>query len=211
MPSGKQIRAARVLAGWGAESLAEKVGLSRVTIQNIENGVNKRPMPETMQKIVAAFDEIGIEFTAGDGVRRRDDTVQILEGSNAYLKMMDDVFYTTRAGGTVYFFCADDNTTTEGEIEAERRVRKNGVRFKCLIKEGNDVFRWDADEYRQIPASSFNHDLQVIYGDRVAQLIEGGQKILIIRNASLAQTERNKFDLIWPLMKPIKVKKNNDK
>ena len=123
---------------------------------------------------------------------------------DAYLRMLDDVHQVTRSlGGEVLFFCSDDRSTRPGEEEAEERIRSNGVRFRCLIEAGNNFTRWPRKEYRVIPKDYFNHDLQVIYGDKVAQMINGGEKILIVHNASLATTARNVFNLLWSLMRPL--------
>jgi hypothetical protein len=110
----------------------------------------------------------------------------------------------------VLFFCSDDRSTRPGEEEAEERIRANGVRFRCLIEAGNNFARWPRKEYRQIPAEYFNHDLQVIYGDKVAQMINGGEKILIVRNASLATTARNVFNLLWSLIRSLPKGKGGD-
>ena len=59
MLTGKQIRAARVMAEWDAGDLAKKVGLSRVAIQNIERGLSHPRKSETYDRIVAAFYEVG--------------------------------------------------------------------------------------------------------------------------------------------------------
>jgi len=199
-PNGQQIRAARALLNWSKIDLAQKAAISEPTVRTMEEGT-KRPQPATIEKVVSVFEEAGVEFING-GARVRDDTVRILEGENAYIQLMDDIFYATRDGNEVLWFCADDRSTTAGEIEAEERIRTSGTRFRCLIEEGNTE-RSD-EEYRFIPSEHFKHDLQIIYGDKVAQLIFEGKKILIIHNASLAQTERNKFNMIWPLMKQVR-------
>lgn len=203
--TGKQITAARALAGWTAAELAEHAGLSRDAIMKIEAG-SVQPREGTIADITGAFAGIGVEFTER-GVRWSDDVVKILEGEDAYLRMLDDIYYAThKTGGEVLFFCSDDRSTRKGEYEAEERIRSNGVTFRCLIEEGNDYARWPRKEYRQIPSDYFNHNLQVIYTDKIAQLIDGGKKILIITNPSLATTSRNIFDLIWSLMRPISKK-----
>jgi hypothetical protein len=133
-----------------------------------------------------------------------DDVIRIFEGEDAYLRMLDDVYYATyKKGGEVLFFCSSDLFSTKGEHEAEVRIREAGVRFRSIIELGKTDTIWPRNEYRQIPKKYFNHNLQVIYGDQVAQIIDGGKRIIIIHNASFATTARNTFDLIWSLMPPI--------
>jgi transcriptional regulator with XRE-family HTH domain len=199
---GKQIAAARALADWTAAELADRAGLSRDGVMKIEGGA-VQPRTGTLADITAAFASIGIEFTER-GVRFADDVIKVLEGDDAYLRMLDDITYVThKSGGEVLFFCADDRSTRPGEQEIEERIRAAGVRFRCLIEAGNDFTRWPRREYRQIPGKYFNHNLQVIYADKVAQMIDGGSKILIIRNASLATTARNIFNLVWSQLPPM--------
>lgn len=200
--AGKQITAARALADLTVDELARRAGLSRDAIMKIEAGT-VQPREGTIADITKALAAAGVEFTE-KGARWIDDVIRVLDGEDAYLQMLDDVFQATRkSGGEVLFFCSDDRSTRPGEEEAEERIRGNGVRFRCLIEAGNDFTRWPRKEYRQIPKEYFNHDLQVIYADKVAQAINGGEKILIVHNASLATTTRNVFNLLWSLMRPL--------
>jgi hypothetical protein len=133
-----------------------------------------------------------------------DDTIRILEGEDAYLRMLDDVYDTSRkSGDEVLFFCSDDRAERPGEREAEQRIRAEGIRFRSLIEAGNDYTRWPRKEYRQIPRKFFNHNLQIIYADKVAQMLDGGAHILIIQSAQLATTARNIFELVWSHMPPM--------
>jgi transcriptional regulator with XRE-family HTH domain len=203
---GKQIAAARALADWPAAELGRRAGMTKDAILKIEAGA-VQPRAGTVNDIIAALRDGGVELTER-GARFIDDDFKFLEGDDAYLLMLDDVYYATnKTGGEVLFFCADDRAMRPGEQELEQRIRAPGVRFRCLIEAGNDEVRWPRKEYRQIPSKFFNHNLQVIYGDKVAQMIDGGRKILIIRNASLATTARNIFDLVWSLMPALPAKR----
>jgi transcriptional regulator with XRE-family HTH domain len=200
--TGRQIAAARGLADWTLADLAKQTGRERSHIAKIEAEA-VQPREGTIFDIVAAFASIGVEFTER-GVRWMDDVIKIFEGEDAYLRMLDDVYYATyKKGGEVLFFCSSDLFSTKGEHEAEVRIREAGVRFRSIIELGKTDTIWPRNEYRQIPKKYFNHNLQVIYGDKVAQIIDGGKRIIIIHNASFATTARNTFDLIWSLMPPI--------
>jgi transcriptional regulator with XRE-family HTH domain len=198
---GKQVAAARALAGLTAAQLAERAGLTRLQITRIENGA-AQPREGTLSDIVRAFEEISIEFTER-GVRWADDVIKTVEGEDAYLRMLDDVYYVThKKGGEVLFLYSSDQFSTQGEHDAEIRIRNARVRFRSIIAEGKTDTVWPRTEYRQIPKKYFHHNLQVIYADKVAQVIDGGERIIIIRNQSFAQTARNTFDLIWSQSKP---------
>jgi len=199
---GKQIAAARALADWPAAELGRRAGMTKDAILKIEAGA-VQPRTGTIADIIAALASGGVELTER-GARFIDDHFKFLEGDDAYLRMLDDVYYATyKTAAEVLFFCADDRSTQPGEQELEERLRLSGTRFRCLIEAGNAAVRWPRNEYRQIPSKYFNHNLQVIYAEKVAQMIDGGRKILIIRNASLATTVRNIFNLVWSQMPPL--------
>jgi DNA-binding Xre family transcriptional regulator len=74
MPTGAQIRAAWALLGWSARELARRAGVSPRTIHSAE-GVDGPPpvQVQTLERIRAALESAGVEFTRnnGVGVRRR--------------------------------------------------------------------------------------------------------------------------------------------
>ena len=63
MIGGAQIRAARALLGWSAADLAERSGVTRFTIQRLEqhNGVPPS-RSQTLEEIQRALESAGIEF-----------------------------------------------------------------------------------------------------------------------------------------------------
>jgi transcriptional regulator with XRE-family HTH domain len=199
---GKQIAAARALADWSAAELGARAGLTKDAILKIEAGA-VQPRAGTIADITAALAAVGVEFTER-GVRLADDAIKVLEGEDAYLKMLDDIYYAIhKSGGEVLFMYSSDRHTHPGEYEAELRIREAGGRFRSLVEEGIKTTIWPAREYRLIPKKYFNHDLQIIYADKVAQAINGGEKILLIRNASLAKTACNTFNLLWSQLRPL--------
>ena len=76
MITAVQIRAARAALGWSAFVLAERTGLTRRTVFNVEtsNGVPSANA-RTLQKIIDVLEEHGIEFVGspedGPGIRIR--------------------------------------------------------------------------------------------------------------------------------------------
>jgi DNA-binding XRE family transcriptional regulator len=68
--SPAQCRAARALLEWTQGDLAKRVGIALRTVRDFENG-KRTPLPIVRSSILQAFEQAGIEFTDGDGVRRR--------------------------------------------------------------------------------------------------------------------------------------------
>lgn len=63
MISGGQIRAARGLVNWSAEALANAVGVTRQTIQRLEQHDGVPPSrSQTLEEIQRAFETAGVEF-----------------------------------------------------------------------------------------------------------------------------------------------------
>jgi transcriptional regulator with XRE-family HTH domain len=74
MIGGRQIRAARGLLGWSATTLADRSGVTRFTIQRLEQHDGVPPSrSQTLEDIQRAFEAAGVEFTGtpddGPGVR----------------------------------------------------------------------------------------------------------------------------------------------
>lgn len=65
--SGNQVLAARNLLGLTQAELAEAAGVSDMTIANFETGKHE-PQRGTVEKIQAALERRGIEFTNGTGI-----------------------------------------------------------------------------------------------------------------------------------------------
>lgn len=67
MISANQIKAARVLLDWNQKDLAEAAGLSLPTIQRMEKLGLERSTVANAQKVIAAFNEGGVEFISENG------------------------------------------------------------------------------------------------------------------------------------------------
>ena len=72
-----QIRAARGLLNWTVQELAEKAGVERATVFQIEAGKYAGGV-ETLMAIRRVFEDAGIEFTNGrwPGVRLRPEKIK---------------------------------------------------------------------------------------------------------------------------------------
>ena len=73
--TGAQVRAARGLLNWTVRMLAEKAGVHRNTITNIETGKYNGDA-DTLDAIRKAFEAAGVEFikknVGGQGVRLKE-------------------------------------------------------------------------------------------------------------------------------------------
>src|SRR4051794_2239114 len=88
----RQIRAARHLLGLDAEQLAEKAGVTRATITNIENGV-VQPQRGSLERIVGALTQGGIEFIGDRGVALANQSYKLIEGPDCYIRLLDQIYH----------------------------------------------------------------------------------------------------------------------
>jgi transcriptional regulator with XRE-family HTH domain len=196
MITGKQLRAARMLAEWDATDLARKTGLTSETIFKIERGTTN-PRPATVAKIIQAFEKERIEFLDNSGVRLKDDTLRVIDEGDPYLQVLDDVYYTLQKGDEVLFAFVRNQLSPPSVIESDLRLRRSGILFRSLIEEGDTYCLYPTKEYRWLAHQYFQNNTQVIYGNKVATMIEGNRKAVIIHNKDYMTTQKNIFNALW--------------
>ncbi len=201
--SSRQIKAARALLDWSQEDLASSSGLSIATIRKIESGALS-PRDKTMGAIVSALEEANIEFTDSTGVRLKDQNVTVIEGDDCFLRLVDEIYYAMSAkGGEVLFVNGDDSKMSDAEWDAFIRLRKAGIRFRVLVKEGNTNLHLPLDEYRWVPSKFYRYNVLGIFQNKVAISVYGKntdvdmQKALIIGSDALAECMRGLFEFMW--------------
>lgn len=204
MDFASKTRAGRAIMKWTMATLAERADVSELTIQKIENGSSFTDRTE--KKIVRAFENAGVFFTR-TGVERDDGPIVILSDERpeaCYLLLLDDVYRVLKdkPRAELLITYADDRVSTAAINDQYRKMRASGVRMRQLVEEGNSYLLGPLDEYRCIPSSHFINRVTVIYGDNVAIVTDGENRITIIRDAVNAARERNTFNLLWSTLKP---------
>lgn len=66
MVSGRLIAAARGLLGWDQSALAERAGITRHTVADLERD-GRRPHARVREAVLGALEEVGIRFVEVDG------------------------------------------------------------------------------------------------------------------------------------------------
>lgn len=221
MPSGKQIRAARVLVDWDAGDLAKRVGMSRVAIQNIERGVS-RPKPETTEKITRAFFDVGVEFTENEGVRRRPQGVEIFEGSERLNEFYDFLFQHVREkGGHICLSITDERLLAKfrrnPNVHYERMqdLFNKGIikTFRILTHESNFSTNYNYNLYKWQAESSVAPTAFYTFGDCLALMSfvhNPAPYVVVIQSAPLADAYRQAFDIAWAAAKDPPISKQKD-
>lgn len=195
---GKQIAAARHLADFTLDQLAERSGVSRSTIVKIESGT-VQPRGGTLADIVKAFADAGVEFIEG-GARWIGDTVRVFEGPDAYLRLLDEVYQTlhTQPGAEVLFVCVDDEVSTLEILTANNRIRDAGIRCRYLTREDATRFDFPLRDYRLVPKRYYTNSVMVVYAEKVATLSDDNQgTVIVVRDTHQANMLRGLFEMIW--------------
>lgn len=206
MPTGKQIRAARILVDWDADDLARRIGMSRVSIQNIERG-DARPKDETIEKIVRTFSDVGIEFTENEGIRRRPQGVEIFEGPDRYEEFYDYIYtHLKRYGGDVCCSLYDETLASRNRKTPESHRK----RMKELVDRGDVTFRVLATksdfvqhgyaQFKWLPKQHATPTGFYAFGDCLALMSfvkENSPYVIVIQSAPLAEGYRQGFNVAW--------------
>lgn len=205
-PSGKQIRAARSLAGWERVDLAKRAGLSSVTVRYIENETNS-PKKETVDKVISAFRLVGIEFIDNDGVRRLPMSIEIYEGRDRFEDFSDFMHeYLEQFGGDVCISITDERYLQRAQKSMDmhrdkmfKLVTSGKVKGRIIAAEG-DLKRGWAELRRQprmpdMPQVSF-----FTFGDNLA-LISFDHKtspyVVLHKSGPFAAAYRTAFNAAW--------------
>ncbi|MEM6812122.1 MAG: helix-turn-helix transcriptional regulator [Pseudomonadota bacterium] len=203
MISIKQIRAARGLLNWTQKDLGEKAGVSRESIKNIENEIS-RPRSQTIHEIQSAFENHGVEFLSGDGVRIADATIHVYHDENGIKSLFDDVYETCAADKRDILIANNEEPTKLSNDLLKylndhlKRLKRIGVKERILCREGDTEFLSSEHSYRWVPKEYHSNTPTLIYGDKIAMLIWGPPaKVTIISDAQYAQSFRNLFEFTW--------------
>ena len=212
MPTGKQIRAARVLLDWTAETLATEVGLSRESIESIELG-KKQARESTMDKIVRVFGDSGIEFLDNQGVRFQPEGLEILEGEKGIKSFLDSAYdYAQRSGGVLrqngiedetFFAKADAVTKRHCDRMLILKEAQPDLVVRVLMAQGIEDFQCpDYAEYRWFPPHTPSAIPFYVFGNTVGLFALGENattKIYQIASPAIAMTYTKQFDSAWDL------------
>ncbi|HOO51871.1 MAG TPA: helix-turn-helix domain-containing protein [Alphaproteobacteria bacterium] len=203
MISVKQIRAGRALLDWSQKELADKTGISLRALANIEVG-NAVPRSSTEEFIRLALEQGGVEFLSADGVRLKEEVLEILsfEGQDALRMMFSDILNVLPDGGELvginlnekYFF--DHGGEYLSDFYDKMKCRN--IRERLLIRRGDKFLITEKSSYRWLRPDLFTEVPFVVYGNTVMQILWGDKlKLILIRNDALARAYKKQFEIYW--------------
>ncbi|MFA4994110.1 MAG: hypothetical protein WC521_02270 [Bdellovibrionales bacterium] len=201
--SPTQSKAARTYLSWSQEVLAKAAGVGRSTVCSYEDGLGVRP--DSVERIREAFEKQGIEFTDGDGVRRRDLT--------GVMHRSHDVFYNDlletvkQQGGEI--FCIVKNMDVlmqvcgDSDIESLERLNilSRKANFRCLVSEAQvSAFNIPSVQIRRMTSRVISPYSYFGYGNKYAHAVQEGQAkyIYAVFNLTITAREyRREFMAAW--------------
>ena len=212
--TGRQIRAARGLLGWKMEDLADKAGLTRITIRQIENET-VQPQEKTLAKIYAVFDKFGVEFLPDEGMRIRKQDARIYSGKAGYRQFLDHIYETLKNGGSIRQFNFSDMRYLPNEegFVADHFLRMGSVKgLDAKVLEIGDETKHPLTycAYRKLDKKFKDMAPWYLYGEYLTlSLYETGGKreFITIRSKLLAERYLKEFDIFWNMATSEKKKK----
>ncbi|MCL2504812.1 MAG: helix-turn-helix domain-containing protein [Alphaproteobacteria bacterium] len=209
--TGRQIRAARGLLGLKMEELADKAGLTRITIRQIENET-VQPQEKSMAKIYAVFDKFGVEFLPDEGMRIRKQDVRSYSGKAGYRQFLDHVFETLKKGGNIRQFNFGDMRYLPNEeaFVADHFLRMgtiNGLDARVIETENETKHKLQYCDYRNLDKKFKDMSPWYLYGEYLTlSLYEAGGKreFITIRSKLLTERYLKEFDIFWNMATPDK-------
>lgn len=199
LTNGKQIAAARQLLEWSQADLAEKAGVSKPSIIRMEKDLFS-VKDDSRRSVQEAFSSTDIEFVEG-GVRQVNKVVEIYEGDDCYIRLMDDAFIElSPTKGEILFSASDERRSPDVVINKFNAMRVSGIKMRSLIKDQDTYIMGELDEYRWMSNDLFvDGDVKVIFGDKVAYLMSwrGIPRVVTIKDKNIAEENKRFFEYIW--------------
>jgi DNA-binding XRE family transcriptional regulator len=195
--------------------LADLAGVTRETLSDWETDT-VTPRKATAEAVRAVLHGKGIEFLDYDGVRRRPDGIDILQGQEGFEQFYDRVYlHVKHHGGSICVSGVDEalfakhHGPEHSRAHLERMTAlcqsRHDISFKILIKEGDANFLASTyATYRWQPREHFSPTPFYLFGDRLALITfdaDPAPKILLIRSAVFADAYRKQFQIAWEAAK----------
>ena len=206
MLTASQIRAARALLGWSQQNLASRSQLAKITIAKIELE-QQVPGAKTVDRIIEAFDDAGLEFIGQEGVRKKRSDIVTYRGSHGLENFMLDVRQTIKImGGPVCVSHVDEALFSKwlGETHfAQHKKEMNmlaNYTMRIMVREGDTNYAASSyAEYRWIPRNLFYSVPFYVYGNKLSLIVFSKEDVTVhvIENEDIAKAQRFQFNLTW--------------
>lgn len=197
-----QLRAARSLLNWSQAELSKKSGYALATINNIERG-QYQAHSATLDNIVQTFEEAGIQFIDGPGVRidTSDFRIKCYEGVDAFHYLFKKILLALEEGGELYVSGLDERALKEqaaDEIKKLQASLNKNVSVHVLNNKSFSAGLTFQNMKKKVVADDVPLTPCFIYQGRVAiVLLQNPVHVAIMYNKDLSQKYLSMFQYIW--------------
>lgn len=204
MISPQQVRAARALLNWTQADLAARSGLSKAALIKLEQE-QVVPRLSSLRFIQETFEAAGVEFTEGDGVRRRGEKFdfRIYDGPH-FVDQLDTLIerylkpHDLLRGIGGYDKNFGKHTSSGDNNRFLSHTLKNRIECRFIAPEGFTDFGSDPAVYRFLPYETIGTIYFTVYGDSLTiNNWNPPARALYIRNESIADAYKRQFDHLW--------------
>jgi len=201
-----QMRGARGLLNWSQSELSKRTGISTTSIGNIEAG-NTQARESTLKIIRQAFENVGIEFIGTEGMRKKNDTIDIYEGQNGFHNFFDLVYQTILTENANIYACNIEEAIFEkwagdkGKEHLDRMSNVTNLKCKVLLKDGDTNFVASSyAEYKWLPKNLFSSVPFYVFGSRLAMILfDMEPKIIVLNNNAVTEAYKKQFMGLWEI------------
>jgi len=197
-----QLRAARSLLNWSQAELSKKSGYALATINNIERGLYQAHSA-TLNNIVQTFEEAGVQFIDGPGVRIQtsDFRIKYYEGADALHYLFRNVAASLEKGGDLHICGLDEKVLKLGATE-EIKFLQTRLKHNVNVQILNNRSGSSALTFYNLKKKVVPDDVPLtpcfIYQGRVAiVLLQNPVHVTIMYSKELSNRYLAQFEYIW--------------
>jgi transcriptional regulator with XRE-family HTH domain len=192
------------LLNWSQPDLAKRCGMHKQTISNFE-AERSTPSNTSLELMMRTLENGGVEFGLDNGVSLPSVKHMKLDQPGWFVELLDDVIFSLKNEDQkeLLIYGGDNRVYTPEVVEKLRELRKGGVQMREMVCQGNSYLMGPEEEYRWIPKKRFKNFNTIIYANKVCLDFRSWAGILIV-NKGWAETERNKFEMLWEAGLPVK-------
>ena len=218
MISSVQALLARTMLRLSQKEAAAALDMAHTTLSNIENGESDPPASR-MTSIQKFYENLGVEFLPGDGVRKKQVQVKTYNDADGFRDFMDHVYEVAKdQGGEICLYNAKPANWIKwlgkewNQMHSDRMAELvDKIDFKATARKGDvELIGYRHAEYRWVPDELWSQQSFYAYGDNLAFLIfsEDAVSIFVITEKQIADGYRIMFSNFWENIAQIPDTKN---
>jgi len=205
IPTRKDIKAARNYLEWSQKKLGVKCSSTEYTINSLETKRHK-PTKDLLDRITEVFAGEGIKFNANGGFRIEKEIVEIFEGAESPIKLLNDVLSTCIfEKNEVLFLGSDDQRSSDKVLNIQKKLYEENIPCKYLVSNTNNYILGPVDEYKKIDKTLFlSKDAILIYKNKISFLVGNNKKDklkevknIVINDEDLTEMFKKYFYRLW--------------